>query len=140
MFNVLLTKFSYFVVAIRVFIHDWVVFNQKRLQNRVFQTIKYQDTKSTLRYFLENLAHTNPNIPSKLYRAKRWCILLEGRSQCTWIRFTSSSELKSSSPLTKYILLSFQPFTSDFADTVSIIDRTTKLMVIKKLNYSYVCI
>ena len=46
-----------------------------------------------------NLALTNPNIPSNLYWAKRWCILLEEQSQCTWISFTCSTELKSSSPL-----------------------------------------
>ena len=46
--------------------------------------------------FLENLPHTNQNIPSNLYWAKIWCILLEQQSQCTWINCTSSTELKSS--------------------------------------------
>ena len=45
---------------------------------------------------------TNPNIPSNLYWAKIWCILLDKRSQWTWIRVTCSTELKSSSPLPKW--------------------------------------
>ena len=45
-----------------------------------------------------NLAHKNPNIPSNLYWAEIWWILLEEWSQCTWISFTSPTELKSSSP------------------------------------------
>ena len=53
-------------------------------------------------YFLGNLAQTIPNIPSNLYWAKKWCILLEGRSQCTWISFTCSTELKSSSPFQNF--------------------------------------
>ena len=50
-------------------------------------------------YFWGNLVHTNPNVPSKLFWAKIWCILLEEQSQCPWISFTIPTELKSSSPL-----------------------------------------
>ena len=66
--------------------------------NRVFWLIKYKDLKHTYRNFLGNLVHTNPNIPLNFYWAKIWCILIDKRSQCTWIRVTSSTELKSSSP------------------------------------------
>ena len=52
-----------------------------------------------MRYFLGNLAHTNPNIPSNLYWAKIWCILLVELSQGPWIIFSGPTELKSSSPL-----------------------------------------
>ena len=38
-----------------------------------------------------------------LKSTRKWCILLEGRSQCTWISFTCPTELKSSSPLTKLL-------------------------------------
>ena len=41
----------------------------------------------------------NPNIPSSIYWAKIWCILLEEQSECPWISFTSSTELKSRSTL-----------------------------------------
>ena len=47
----------------------------------------------------KSISKNLPNIPSNLYWAKLWCILLEERSQCTWISFTSPTELKSSSPL-----------------------------------------
>ena len=60
----------------------WVgwVFKQKCFQNRI------------------NPAHTNLNIPSNLFWAQIWCILLEERSKCTLISFTSITELTSSSP------------------------------------------
>ena len=38
---------------------------------------------------------------SNLYQTKIWCTLLEERSQCPWISFTSPTELKSNSPLFK---------------------------------------
>ena len=44
------------------------------------------------------MAHTNLNIPSYLHWAIIWCILLKEQSQCRWISFASSTELKSSSP------------------------------------------
>ena len=50
-----------------------------------------------------NLAHTNTNVPTNLYWAKIWWILLDEQSQWAWISFTCSTELKSSSPF-KYIL------------------------------------
>ena len=67
--------------------------------NRVFWLIKYKDLKHTYRNFLGNLVHTNPNIPSNLYWAKVWCIKLEERIQRPTPKFTSSTELKSNSPL-----------------------------------------
>ena len=65
----------------------------------MFCTKKVHRPKRYLEVFLGNPAHTNPNIPSNLYSAKIWCILLEQQSQCLWISFTSSTELKSSFPL-----------------------------------------
>ena len=59
------------------------------------------DIKCTYKFFLENPAHPNPSIPSNLYRAKSWCILLEERRQCLWISFTSPTELTSSSPFSE---------------------------------------
>ena len=57
---------------------------------------------------MENLAHTNPYIPSNLYLTKVWCILLEEQSQCSWISFNSPTELKSSFPLDIWDSMSFR--------------------------------
>ena len=51
-------------------------------------------------YFLTNAVHMIPNIPSNLYCAKIWCILLEQWSSGPWISFTISTELKSGFPFT----------------------------------------
>ena len=56
---------------------------------------------------MENLAHTNQNIPSNLYWANIWCIFLKEQSQCPWISFTIPTELKSSSPLYSFWALDF---------------------------------
>ena len=50
-------------------------------------------------YFWGNLVHTNLNEPSKLFWAKIWCIYLENQSKRPWIRISSPTDLKSSSPL-----------------------------------------
>ena len=47
---------------------------------------------------MENPENTNPNIPSNIYWAKIWCILLKKQSQWPWISLTGPTELKSSSP------------------------------------------
>ena len=61
--------------------------------------------KGTYRYFLENPEHTYQNIPSNLYWAKLWSILLEEQSHCPLISFTSQTELKSKSPFNALIIL-----------------------------------
>ena len=73
---------------------------------KVLMTVKHLDpcflttlvNKSTSSLFWGNLVYRNINIPWNLYCGKIWCILLEGQSQFQWISFTSSTELKSSSP------------------------------------------
>ena len=50
------------------------------------------------------LAYTNPTIPSNLYRAKEWSFLLEEQSQRPNPKVTSSTELKSNSPLQNRII------------------------------------
>ena len=100
MLNVLLTKFSYFVVAKSVFFMIWWFLTKNASKIGCFRQKKVLWCKKYFKVLLGNPAHTNPNIPSNLYWAKRWCILLEGQSQCTWISFTCSTELKSSSPFT----------------------------------------
>ena len=65
--------------------------------------IKVLGQKSTFRYFLENPVYTNQKIPSNLYLAKIWCILLEQQSQSAWICFICSTELKSSFPFDAYL-------------------------------------
>ena len=60
-------------------------------------------------YFLENLAHTNPNITLNLYWAKIWLILLNEWSQGPTPKYTCSTELKSSFPLSQsWFVLSFR--------------------------------
>ena len=74
-------------------------------------------------YDVENPANINPNIPSNLYQAKIWCILLEEQSQCPWISFTGPTELKRSFPL-------WQNWTTQIVSN-SICDETQIVMKLK---------
>ena len=56
--------------------------------------LKVLGKKSTWRSFLKNLALTNQNLPSNLYWAKIWCVLLEQQSHSVWRSFSCSTKLR----------------------------------------------
>ena len=92
-----------------------VVSSTKNASKQGVLTNKLVGCKTYFKVFLGNPAHTNWNIPSNLYWAKVWFILLEERSQGPTPKVTSSTEMKSNCPLNTrhYTLQNARNFTLD---------------------------
>ena len=62
----------------------------------------YSSKKRTLRYFSEKQAHTYENIPSNVYWAKLWCILLENKVNMHGLVLLVQLSWREASPLMVY--------------------------------------